>query len=102
MVTTVCIGVVWCRSVRVKSYFLKCNMVDERSSCKLSLCKIMNMLYLWIRTTSSTRQMQVVTGLFLESICDWTNFFRETCASAVIELPKLEGIQDNPVQIYES
>ena len=90
------------RSVRSASNFLKYERCDGRADCKLTLRQILLLLYLWVCTTSTTRQLRDLTGLGLATIADWTNFFREVCSHSIANLPKLVGTALEPAQLDES
>ena len=90
------------RSVRSTCKFLTYERSDGRGCSKLSLCQILHLLYLWLHTTSTLRQLHVVTGHSLQTLTDWSNLFREVCSISLRSLPKLIGSHEVPVQIDES
>ena len=90
------------RSVRTTSLFLKYEKRDGSSCSNMSLCDIMRLLYLWLHTTSTVRQLHLLTGHSLQTLTDWTNLFREVCSHSTVRLPQLLGTAEEPVQIDES
>ena len=90
------------RSVRATTLFLKYKKNDGSSCSNMSLCDIMRLLYLWLYTTSTLRQLRVLTGHSLQTLTDWTNLFREVCAHSMVRLPQLLGTVEEPAQIDDS
>ena len=89
-------------SIRSHCSFLAFKRVDGRLRSSITLCKILHLLYLYLGSYSTCRQLKIMTGLGLPTIVDWTNLIREVCSNAIVQADKLVGTNDSPIQIDES
>lgn len=104
-------GVTWectyyrCRkkqSVRSDCSFLAFKRSDGRIRCSISLCQLMHLLYLYLNTYSTCRQLHSITSIGLPTIVDWLNLIREVCTHSIVHSQKLVGTTESPIQIDES
>lgn len=68
----------------------------------MRLTQIVRLVYLWLNTTSTVRQMAAMTGLGTPTVLDWMNFCRNVCTVSLDKSPKMVGTNSHPVQIDES
>lgn len=68
----------------------------------LTLCSITHLLWLFLNSRSTVRNVVAITGHSSETVVDWFSFFRATCGKALELAPKLRGTASSPVQIDES
>lgn len=90
------------RSVRSTSAFFSYEDVQGRRKTKLSLCQIVQLLYLWLHTHCATRKLQPLMSLSSDTIIDWLNLFREVCSQSILNLPRLSDTPEVSIQIGES
>lgn len=60
------------RNVRCSNKFFTFMTSNGVCSSKLSLCQIMLIVFLYLYGNSSLRRLNVLTGHFLATVCDWT------------------------------
>lgn len=90
------------RSIRVTNSFFFYKDKNGKLNTKMSMCSIMMIVYLFIHTTCTLDQMEVMTGHSRATLVDWLALCREVCAKAMEMQPKMRGDRETPVQVDES
>lgn len=89
------------RSVRTGNKFFFYTDLNGRMNCNLSLCAIMELMYLFI-ADMPLRNVVTLTGRSTNTVTDWFNMCREVCSSVISKRPQMEGTFQHPIQIDES
>lgn len=90
------------RSVRSTNSFFTYKSGKKTGNSRLSLCQIVRLVYTWLYTASTHRQMCLITGLSGNTIVDWLHFCRNVCSAVLENAEKMKGTPENPVEIDES
>ncbi|XP_068222000.1 uncharacterized protein [Palaemon carinicauda] len=91
------------RSTRTgNNFFTYTDLNCKLNSC-LSLCKIMELVYLWT-LSMDVDTVQTITGRSPTTIVDWFNYCREVCSAkvSVLKRGQMKGTESSPVQIDEA
>lgn len=89
-------------SVRIDNSFFTFIERSGRLHSRLSLAKIIELVYLFLFFRLNIRQCAYVTGLHTHAVGDWNNLMREVCSNSLVNEPKMVGTLENPIQIDES
>ncbi len=89
-------------SVRHESHFLLYKRIDGKLRSSLSLSKILEIVYLFLNTNSTMKQLQETTSCSSATIVDWCSISRRVCTHVIESAPKFVGTCNNPIQIDES
>ena len=89
-------------SVRDSNRFFSWTDKRGRSNSKLSIRKIVEIVYEFLYTTSTTEQLMLRLALSRETVITWMSLCREVCEQVVVCQTKYFGTELSPIQIDES
>lgn len=89
-------------SIRVTNRFFGFPDAKGRTTCNISLQKILLIVYLSVYSNDTLDQLVIKSGHRKSIICDWINLCREFCSTVIRSLPKMVGTNETAVQIDES
>ena len=89
------------KNCRKECSFLAYKRTDGRLRSSMTLRKIIEVVYFWLFTQPTHRQLQAISGCSAPTLVDWLNLSREVCTHAILNAPKLKRTSSRPVQIDE-
>ena len=91
------------KSTRTGNKFFTYTDLNSKLNSCLSLCKIMELVYLWT-LNMGVDTVQTITGKSPMTIVDWFNYCREVCSAkvSVTKRGQMKGTESSPVQIDEA
>lgn len=89
------------RSVRSGNRFFHYIDLNGKMNCKLTLCEIMELVFLFVHEIPMTTAVQL-TGRASNTVTDWYSMCREVCSSVIAKRQQMIGTFDNPIQIDEA
>ena len=91
------------RSIRRGNKFFYFTDLNDRVTCNLTLCQILELIFYFIQDLPYD-MVHTLTGRGTEAICDWFSLCREICSQivSVRNRGKMVGTAEEPVQIDEA
>ena len=95
----------YCRKelpIRGENSFFQYKESSGRGHARLKVNEILDLVYMFLFTRGTAREVAYTTGHSQTTVIDWYNMIREVGTHSVENAPKMVGTATNPVQMDES